>query len=165
MTCASSRSDDPAAQPDWTAIRQAYVGRGVNVSDICRAHGINTQTLYRQADREAWPRRRERKTTAEERKTLRLLARLRRLAAGQIDAIEARRGSRKDPERDARALMALVKLVEHITALEARHQVRRDGSGGDFQADRAQRRADLADKLIAMLEQERGAPLPEGHSG
>ena len=165
MTFASSRSDDPAAGPDWAAVRQAYVGQGVTVRDICRAHGINTQMLYRKADREAWPRRRESMTTAEERKTLRLLARLRRLAAGQIDAIEAHRGSRKDPERDARAVTALVKLVEHIMALEARHQVRRDGSGGETRADRAQRRADLADRLIAMLEQERGAPLPEGHCG
>jgi transposase-like protein len=98
MTSASSRSDDPAAQPDWTAIRQAYVGRASPVRDICRAHGINTQTLYRQAapgSLAAPPRAQDHCRGAQD--ACRLLARLRRLAAGQIDAIEARRAAGSSP--------------------------------------------------------------------
>ena len=107
---------------------------------------------------------------------MQLLARLRRIAEGQIDEIETRRAARTDPslpgepERDARALTALAKLIEHIAAIGAK-QVRRDGTrdgtqdnGGGSEADRARRRSELANKLIAMLEQERGAPLPEGYS-
>ena len=181
MTSASSRADPPAVSPNlgetepevpnWAAIRHAYVAQGTPVRDICRAHGIYSQTLYRIAGKEGWPRRRERQGDAEARKTLQLLARLRRLANGQIDEIEARRAAKPsmsspgEPERDARALTALAKLIEHVAAIEAKHQVRRDGSGGGSQAERTRRRAELADKLIAMLEQERGAPLPEGDGG
>ena len=148
--------------PDWAAIRDAYVDRGVPVRDICQAHAIHSQALYRRAEKEDWPRRREKRSDAEQRRTLKILARLRRLAEGQIDEIETRRAARTEPpspgepERDARALTALAKLIEHIAAIEARHQVRRDTrDGGGSQADRARRRAELADKLIAMLEQER----------
>ena len=173
MTSASSQSDGatPAAETDWPAIRQAYVGQEASVRDICRRHKIHTQALYRRAGKEGWPRRRETTIDAEQRQSLQLLARLRRIAEGQIDEIEARREARTgpapagEPERDARALTALAKLIEHVAAIEAKHQVRRDGSGGDSQAERARRRAQLADKLIAMLEQEHGAPLPEGDGG
>jgi transposase-like protein len=177
MTSDSSRSDSTAAPgpvpgpapnpaPDWAAIRQAYVGQGATVRNICRAHGIQVQTLYRMAGKHDWPRRRESGTNAQERKTLQLLARLRRIAEGQIDEIEARRArpdpsSPGEPERDARALTALVKLIEHIAAVEAKHRMRRNGSGGASEIDRARRRADLANKLVAMLEQERDTPLPE----
>jgi hypothetical protein len=146
------------------------VNRSIPVRDICCTHGIFSQALYRRAGKEGWPRRREPREDAEARKTLKLLARLRRLARGQIDQIEARRagkadGSSGNAERDARALTALAKLIEHIAAIEAKHQVGRhgaqDGTGREQQADRARRRAALADQLIAMLEQERGAPLPE----
>ena len=161
--------------PDWAAIRDAYVDRGVPVRDICQAHAIHSQALYRRAEKEDWPRRREKRSDAEQRRTLKILARLRRLAEGQIDEIEARRAARTDPsspaepERDARALTALAKLIEHIAAIEAKHQVGRhgaqDGTDREQQADRARRRAALADQLIAMLEQERGAPLPERDCG
>lgn len=174
MTSASSPSDSEAPAPDWAAIRRAYVSRDTAVRDICQAHGIHSQALYRRASKEGWPRRRESQSDAEQRQTLQLLARLRRLAEGQIDEIETRRAATTDPslpsepERDARALTALAKLIEHIAAIEAKHQVRRDvtqdGTGGDSEADRARRRSELANKLIAMLEQERGAPLPEGYS-
>lgn len=120
------------------------------------------------AGKEGWPRRRERRDDAEQRQSLQLLARLRRMAKAQIDEIEARRkdaAAPKEPERDARALTALAKLIEHVAGLEAKHQVRRDGSAGGSQAERARRRAQLADKLIAMLEQEHGAPLPDGDGG
>ena len=163
------------AAPDWCAIRHAYVDRGIPVRDICRTHGIYSQTLYRQADKEGWPRRRKRQSDAEARDSLQLLARSRRLAHGQIAEIEARRAAKQDPtspgeaERDARALTALAKLIEHISAIEAKQQVRRDGprdgTAGESQDDRARRRSLLADKLIAMLEQERGSPLPEGDHG
>jgi hypothetical protein len=178
MTSASDDCERPTETPgpeapDWAAIRGAYVARSVPVRDICQAHAIHSQALYRRADKEGWPRRRESRSDAEQRRTLQLLARLRRIAEGQIDEIETRRAARTDPpspgepERDARALTALAKLIEHIAAIEARHQVRRDGTrdGGSSQADRARRRAELADKLIAMLEQERGTPLPEDHCG
>ena len=147
----------------------------ISVRDICITHGIFSQALYRRADKEGWPRRREPREDAEARKTLKLLARLRRLARGQIDQIEARRAGKPDvsspgdAERDARALTALAKLIEHIAAIEAKHQVGRhgaqDGTDRGSQADRARRRAALADQLIAMLEQERGAPLPERDCG
>jgi hypothetical protein len=170
--CEGTETPGPDA-PDWAAIRDAYVGRSVPVRDICQAHAIHSQALYRRAENEGWPRRREKRGDAEQRRTRHLLVRLRRIAEGQIDEIETRRAARTDPpspgepERDARALTALVKLIEHIAAIGARHQVRRDGTrdGGGSQADRARRRAELADKLIAMLEQERGAPLPEDHCG
>jgi transposase-like protein len=171
MTCASSRSDKPAAAADWAAIRQAYVSQDMTVRDICQTHAIHSQTLYRRAVKEGWPLRHGSHGDAEQRQTLQLLARLRRVAERQIDDIEARRAARTDlsapsePERDARALTALAKLIEHIAAIKAKHQVRRDDTGGGSQADRARRRSELANKLIAMLEQERGAPLPEGHSG
>lgn len=161
--------------PDWSAVRHAYVDQGMPVREICRIHGIYSQTLYRQAAKEDWPRRRERRCDAEARDTLQLLGRLRRLADGQIAEIEARRAAKQGPtspgdaERDARGLTALAKLIEHISAIEAKHQVRRDGPGdgtaGHSQDDRARRRSLLADKLIAMLEQERGAPLPEQDHG
>jgi transposase-like protein len=175
MTSASSRSDRAAPAHDWAAIRQAYVDRKTSVRDICRLHGIHSQALYRRADKEGWRRRRESQSNAKQRQTLQLLARLRRIARSQIDEIEARCKATTDPaspgepERDARALTALVKLIEHIAAIEAKHQVRRDGTrdgtGGGSEADRSRRRTELADKLIAMLEQERGTPLPEGDGG
>jgi hypothetical protein len=177
MTSASGMPAPPDDSPatDWEAVRQAYVNRSIPVRDICNTHGIFSQALYRRAGKEGWPRRREPREDAEARKTLKLLARLRRLARGQIDQIEARRAGKPDgsssgnAERDARALTALAKLIEHIAAIEAKHQVGRhgaqDGTGREQQADRARRRAALADQLIAMLEQEHGAPLPEGNSG
>lgn len=164
-----------SAAPDWSTIRHAYVDQGIPVRDICRTHGIYSQTLYRQADKQGWPRRRQRQSDAETRDSFQLLARLRRLAHGQIAEIEARRAAKRDPtspvqsERDARALTALAKLIEQISAIEAKQQVRRDGlrdgTAGESQDDRARRRSLLADKLIAMLEQERGSPLPEGDHG
>jgi hypothetical protein len=160
---------------DWDAVRQAYVNRSIPVRDICSTHGIFSHALYRRAGQEGWPRRREPRDDAEARKTLKLLARLRRLAKSQIDQIEARGAGKADgspsgnAERDARALTALAKLIEHIAAIEAKHQAGRhgaqDGIGRGSQADRARRRAVLADQLIAMLEQERGAPLPDGNGG
>jgi transposase-like protein len=173
MTSASRTTASPNDSPetDWEAVRQAYVNHGTPVRDICQAHGIFSQTLYRRAGKEGWPRRREPREDAEARKTWKLLTRLRRLAKGQIDQIEARRAGKPDvstsadAERDARALTALAKLIEHIAAIEAKHQVGRhgaqDGTDREQQADRARRRAELADQLIAMLEQERGATLPE----
>jgi hypothetical protein len=163
---------DNSLATDWEAVRQAYVSRSIPVRDICSTYGIFSQALYRRAGKEGWPRRREPRDDAEARKTLKLLARLRRLATGQIDQIEARRAGHADgsssgnAERDARALTALAKLIEQIAAIEAKHQVGRrhgaqDGTDRGSQADRARRRAALADQLIAMLEQERGAPLPE----
>lgn len=139
MTSASKHSDSgmadrPTAAHDWEAIREAYVSRDVAVRDICRLHGVHSQALYRKADKEDWPRRRESQADAEQRRTLQLLARLRRIAEGQIDEIEARRAARTDPsspnepERDARALTALAKLIEHVAAIEAKHQVRRNTS-------------------------------------
>lgn len=183
MTSASRTPATPDDSPttaslttDWEAVRQAYVNHGTPVRDICQAHGIFSQTLYRRAGKEGWPRRREPREDAEARKTWKLLSRLRRLAKGQIDQIEARRAAKPDvstsadAERDARALTALAKLIEHIAAIEAKHQVGRhggaqDGTDREQQADRARRRAALADQLIAMLEQERGAPLPERDCG
>ena len=177
MTSASSTPAPPDdfLTTDWEAVRQAYVNQDTPVRDICSAHGIFSQALYRRAGKEGWPRRREPRDDAEARKTLKLLTRLRRLAKGQIGQIEARRAgnaemsSPADAERDARALTALAKLIEHIAAIEAKHQVGRhganDGTDGVSQADRARRRAALADQLIAMLEQERGAPLPERDYG
>lgn len=170
MTSASNQKDAgiPATEKDWPAIRQAYVGQESSVRAICRSYGIHSQALYRMAGKEGWPRRREKRDDAEQRQSLQLLARLRRMAKAQIDEIEARRkdaAAPKEPERDARALTALAKLIEHVVDLEAKHQVRRDGSAGGSQAERARRRAQLADKLIAMLEQEHGAPLPEGDGG
>jgi transposase-like protein len=168
-------SADDSPTTDWEAVRQAYVNQSTPVRDICQAHGIFSQALYRRAGKEGWPRRREPREHAEARKTLRLLGRLRRLAKGQIDQIEARRAGKSDrsspagAERDARALTALAKLIEHIAAIEAKHQVGRhgaqDGTDRESQADRDRRRAALADQLIAMLEQERGTPLPEGDRG
>jgi hypothetical protein len=164
-------SSDDSSATDWDAVRQAYVNRSIPVRDICSTHGIFSQSLYRRAGKEGWPRRREPREDAEARKTMKLLARLRRLARGQIDQIETRRAGKPDgfssgnAERDARALTALAKLIEHIAAIEAKHQAGRhgaqDGTDRGSQADRARRRAALADQLIAMLEQERGAPLPE----
>jgi hypothetical protein len=182
MTSASGMPASPddslatdSVTTDWEAVRQAYVNRSIPVRDICSTHGIFSQTLYRKAGKEGWPRRREPRNDAEARKTLKLLGRLRRLAKGQIDQIEARRGGKSnvsspaDAERDARALTALAKLIEHIAAIEAKHQAGRhgaqDGTDRGSQADRARRRAALADQLIAMLEQERGAPLPERDCG
>ena len=170
MTSASSQHDArvPAAEKDWPAIRQAYVGQQTSVRAICQHHGIHSQALYRRAGKEGWPRRREKQGDAEQRQSLQLLARLRRIAKAQINDIEARRkdaAAPREPERDARALTALAKLIEHVGDLEAKHQVRRDDSAGGSQAERARRRAQLADKLIAMLEQEHGAPLPEGDGG
>ena len=175
MTSAGSPCDSQAPAPDWAAIRRAYVSRDASVRDICRNHAIHSQALYRRAGKEGWPLRHESQSVAEQRQTLQLLSRLRRLAEGQIDEIETRRASATDqslptePERDARALTVLAKLIEQIAAMEAKHQVRRgvtrDGTGGDSEAERARKRSELADKLIAMLEQERGSPLPEGHSG
>ena len=170
MTSASTQQDTSisAAEKDWPAIRQAYVGKESSVRDICQSHGIHSQALYRRAGKEGWPRRREKRDDAEQRQSLQLLARLRRIARAQIDEIETRRrddAAPKEPERDARALTALAKLIEHVAGLEAKHQVRRDGGAGGDQAERARRRAQLADKLIAMLEQEHGAPLPEGDGG
>jgi transposase-like protein len=171
MTSASTQQDieiSTTDNKDWPAIRQAYVGQERSVRAICQNYGIHSQALYRQAGKEGWPRRREKQGDAEQRQSLQLLGRLRRIAKAQIDEIEARRtdaAAPKEPERDARALIALAKLIEHVAGLEAKHQVRRDGSAGGDQAERARRRAQLADKLIAMLEQERGAPLPEGDGG
>ena len=173
---ASARTDEADSdKTDWESVRQAYVDQGTPVRDICREHGIFSQALYRRAGKEGWPRRREPPEDAEARKTLKLLARLRRLAKGQIEQIEARRAgvtdfsSPADAERDARALTSLAKLIEHIAAIEAKHQAGRhgaqDGTDRGSQADRARRRAALADQLIAMLEQERGAPLPERDCG
>ena len=171
MTSASSPSDTQAPGPDWPAIRQAYVSRDTAVRELCRLHGIHSQTLYRKAGKEGWPLRRESQSDAEQRQTLLLLGRLRRLAEGQIEELEMRRARTADPslpgepERDARALTSLAKLIEQIAIIEAKHQARRDvtrdGIGRDSEADRARRRSELADKLIAMLEQERGSPLPE----
>jgi transposase-like protein len=179
MTSASSTPASPELDQadsdgtDWEAVRHAYVAQRIPVRDICRDHGIFSQALYRRAGKEGWPRRREPREDAEARKTLKLLARLRRLAKGQIDQIEARSAGKTDSpgeaERDARTLTALAKLIEHIAAIEAKHQVGRhgaqDGTDGQSQAHRARRRAQLADQLIAMLEQERGAALPEGDGG
>ena len=162
-------SDAPAT--DWAAVRRAYVNDGVAVREICRIHAIQAQTLYRRARQEGWPRRRPSEGDGSEDASLRLLARLRRIAEDQIAEVEARRATRAgatpsgEPERDARILNELVKLIERIAAIEAKHQVRRDGSLEGSQTDRAQRRADLADKLIAMLEQDRGAPLRDEPGG
>ena len=177
MTSASRTpaSADDSLSIDWEAVREAYVNHSTPVRDICSAHGIFSQALYRRAEKEGWPRRREPRDDAEARKTWKLLTRLRRLAKGQIDEIEARRAgnsdvsSPADAERDARALTALAKLIEHIAAIEAKHRVKRhgaqDGTDREQHADRARRRAALADQLIAMLEQERGTPLPERDCG
>lgn len=182
MTSASSTPASPdeslktdSLTTDWEAVRQAYMNQSIPVRDICSTHGIFSQTLYRRAGKEGWPRRREPRDDAEARKTLKLLARLRRLAKGEIDQLEARRAGTSDvsspanAERDARALTALAKLIEHIAAIEAKHRVGRngaqDGTDREQHADRARRRAALADQLIAMLEQERGAPLPERDCG
>lgn len=174
MTGASSQSDSPAA-PDWAIIRQAYADRRLAVRDICRDHGIHSQMLYRRAEAEGWPLRRARRGDCGQRKSARMLDRLRRIAERQIGEIEARRAAASGPaspgdaERDARALTALARLIEHVEAIAAKHQAGRDGSGDmadpGSEAERARRRAALADKLIAMLEQERGAALPEDDPG
>ena len=172
MTSTSSLPERPSRARDWAAIREAYASRETSIRDICRIHGIHSQELYRTVQKEGWPLRRE--SRGGRRQTLQMLTRLRRIAESQIDEIETRSARTElatpaEPERDARALTALVKLIEHIAALEAKIHVRRDATredaGGPSPADRARRRSELADKLIAMLEQERGAPLPDGDRG
>ena len=92
-----------------------------------------------------------------------LLVRLRRHVDArllEIDAAEAlpERGA-AEREKDTRTLATLVGLTDKIVQLE-----RQAGEGRPrvrTAAERQRLREDLAQKLFAMLEQIRGAPLPD----
>ena len=121
MTSASrtpASADDSLV--DWEAVRQAYVNQDTPVRDICRAHGIFSQALYRRAGKEGWPRRREPREDAEARKTWKLLTRLRRLAKDQIDQIETRRaGASKVPSSGAMYRVEMLLMCRETSTAKA----------------------------------------------
>lgn len=93
-----------------------------------------------------------------------LLVRLRRHVDARLQEIEAAEAcegrTAAEREKDTRTLATLVGLTDKIVQLE-----RQAGEGRPrirTAAERQRLREDLARRVIAMLEQVRGEPLPEG---
>lgn len=154
------------AAHDWAAIRQAYCDGKLTIAEIEKRFGVQRTSIYHRIDSERWPRRKPARRGGRS-KAEQLLARLKHIVEQRIaefedtDGAEAQR-SGANLERDARALAALVKLMDKIVELEtAARNARHGGARRWSPAELARRRAALAQKLVAMLEQERGRPLPD----
>lgn len=159
---------EPQAEPvhDWAAIRQAYCGGKLTLAEIEERFGVNRSSIYHRVDNERWPRRKPANRGGRS-KAEQLLARLKHIVEQRITDFEnlagaEAQGNGASLERETRSLASLVKLMDKIVELEtAARNARHRGATSWSAAYRDQRREELARKLIAMLERERGAPLPE----
>lgn len=122
-------ADEPARKPGWAAIRRAYEDCAVPLAETAAKAGMSTQKLIRHATVAAWKMRTQPKKVkpAADLKggALRptsLAARLKRLIAREIEAIEGESTGARDPadkERDARRLSSLVRSLEKLNAIKA----------------------------------------------
>lgn len=155
-------TDREAQAPDWAAIREAYEGRELKVTEIARAFKVSAPTIYRRIEEEDWHRRHNGSQGSKRRSMLR---RLGNLVSRELTVLEesAQTGvedlSLVDRERLAKVAAGLVKLMESIAALEAElnraAEARRAARGerGTRNIDDDTRRQNLAERIHRLCDE------------
>tara|TARA_R110000824_G_scaffold366730_2_gene555687 strand:- start:219116 stop:219667 length:552 start_codon:yes stop_codon:yes gene_type:complete len=160
---------------DWPAIKRRYDDHNVPLTQIADDLGVTWQKLANYAGRAGWTLR-QKKTEARKASDLmsaalmptKLAARLKRLIAREIDAIEAEHLEDRpaaERERDARRLASLVRSLDKLNDIKASknsHKKKPDAtkqSDTDLRAELVRRIARLdgtagQDKLCGKPEQE-----------
>lgn len=159
-------TDHEAQAPDWAAIREAYEGRELKVTEIARTYGVSPPTIYRRIEDQEWQRRHAGRSDVKRRT---LLRRLGNLVSSELSVLEesAQAGpqdrSLADRERLAKVAAGLVKLMESIAALEAeleraRLAARKSRERPDQDDDT--RRQSLAERIHRLCEERLAAGGP-----
>jgi hypothetical protein len=148
---------------DWAAVRREYEEGPLTVAEISARWGIPQTTIRDRARQDGWRMRSERPSQPRNRGAG-LLNQLYLAVAQGLDEIGTLGPDRSaaDRERDTRTLASLVKLSEKIVQLEKQARDKAAGTVEWTQEYRDRKREELAQRVIRMLEQIRGAPLPEG---
>ncbi len=130
----------PARKAGWVAIRRAYEDGAVPLVETAAKAGVSTQKLIRHATDAGWKMRtppKKAKPAAELKggalRPTSLAARLKRLIAREIEAIEGESTGARDPaekERDARRLSSLVRSLEKLNDIKAAKLKNPKGSKG-----------------------------------
>lgn len=131
---------EPARKAGWPAIRRAYEDSAVPLAATAAKAGMSPQKLIRHAIDAGWKMRtppKKAKPAADLKggalKPSSLAARLKRLIAREIEAIEGESTGERDPaekERDARRLSSLVRSLEKLNDIKAAKLKNPKGSGG-----------------------------------
>lgn len=161
-------------EPDWAALRHAYVSGSEPVPVICARHGVTRHALYRRLEAENWPRRSQRAGSAGRARKSRsagaravLLASLyrrleRHLGAPAEDSGEAGEGGEAANEREARTLATLARTLEKLIELEDGLKRQADGKeeGAGDERDIERLRVELARRFARLAKSGGDQPLP-----
>ncbi|MGE0210345.1 MAG: helix-turn-helix domain-containing protein [Parvibaculaceae bacterium] len=156
-------TDTRRTRHDWRAVERALLEEGLTVPEAALRFSIPKTTLYNHARRKGWalpeaPRGGRR--VGVDPSTEDILERLKRVAHARIEALEADAVEASEtPEPHMRAMERLLKLVERMDVL-IKTRAKRVPARLSPQ-ERARRFEEVYDKVVRMIEQIRGAPLPD----
>jgi hypothetical protein len=108
------------ADRDWASVARDYAARALTVEQIMALYAVTRSALYHRADRDGWPRRRDRPSKPAHRRARRadFGQRLINALDRKLADFEIRRDTgaitAADAERDARTLNTLVRLYDKL---------------------------------------------------
>lgn len=163
------------SEPDWAALRHAYVSGSEPVPAICARHGVTRHALYRRIEAGNWPRRSARQGQPHKTKARRasrsaraallrsLYRRLERhLSPAGDSAGEPGEGGDATDEREARTLATLARTLEKLIELEdgLKRQAGEREEGAGNERDIEALRAELARRFARLARSGGDQPLP-----
>lgn len=185
QTGARARGKACGKAREWAEIRRDYEDLSIPVALTAAKAGMTPQKLVRHAANEGWRKRTARANATETAKAgpiaaerngenlrpTKLVARLKRLIAREIEAIEGESTARRDAaekERDARRLSSLVRSLEKLNDIRTASRSKRAKGQDKREEDGDALRAELHRRLARLRagEGENGISLePDGRGG
>ena len=174
----SKAASAKTGEPGWAAIRHLYEDRSVPLADVAKKAGMAWQKVSRHAAQSGWKMRTPPpapdapagELTGAALMPSKLAARLKRLIAREIEAIEGENARTRDAaqkERDARRLGSLVRSLEKLNDIKAA-KIKRDPKSGTDRCDGEAMRAELERRLARLAAgagEESLSARPDGGGG
>lgn len=161
----SNGGNQPAAGPDWLAVKSDWLHGRLRNAEICSRHDITPEELAARRKAEGWKR-----PTAKSLSTAGAIARLKDLLHRRLADLETQLAtigadvSAAASEREIKSINTLVRTLEKVLELERRHRSRTGGKRGALRIVDTARRLDLARRIEALSETWRDTP-PDSAAG
>jgi hypothetical protein len=154
---------------DWGAIERALTVERMTVPEVVEKFSVPRTTVYNRARRKGWelapaPRSVGVRSApdGDGPDVAALLSRLKQAMTARLSNIELDTGAEEaDPDRHARTIDAALRTMKRIEALERARAARPRPPWEWTEEQREAKRAALAERVIRMIEQIRGEPLPD----
>jgi hypothetical protein len=148
---------------DWAAIEHAYRVENLSIKEVCERFDVPRSTFYYRARQKGWPLPLDESRPVRDAAGLDddLARRFRRAAVKRLCDLERPTALGDGLGGELKVMEGIMRILERLDRL-AEAQAKRAPVARVWSPEELnRRRAALADKLIKMLEQERGCPLPD----